>query len=226
MSARSNTSAQVESLPPPAAEIDDDMDVPTFSQPPRQPSPPTLAYNPFAPPSSVPPPPGDTPLVQSTASLAAEKAAAIAARLSALGAPKPPTAQPESSSASGPPQSFAERMMSKWGHKDGQGLGADGSGIVNALTMEKVGKGKGSGPPGKTMGRGKIVNDNDDPRVKEDMLRFGEPSRVVVLTNMVGLEDVDDDLQGEIGGFRSIFFPAAQFSDSTYRRRMFQERDC
>lgn len=182
---------------------------------------PTLAYNPFAPPSVPPPPPphGSIPEdLNEKIRKGKEAAAAIAAKLKALAPGPGSSASPEPSASVSPspvivddgppkrpdPHGFAARLMAKWGHKEGQGLGADGSGIVNALTVEQVsqgkaGKGKGKGPAaGSKMGR--IVNNNEDAKAREDRERFGEPSRVIVLTNMVGPEDVEDEgLRDEIG---------------------------
>ncbi|KZT11593.1 uncharacterized protein LAESUDRAFT_692609 [Laetiporus sulphureus 93-53] len=185
-----------------------------------------LAYNPFVPPSSAPPPPAPMPVLPAGFSeekvrSSREAAAAIAAKLKAL-APPPGTSEPSAPSAGSvtesepaseqrpDPHGFAARLMAKWGHKEGQGLGADGGGIVHALTVEQVtggkgkGKGKGKEAGGKAIGSGpkmgKIVNLNEDAKTREDRERFGEPSRVVVLTNMVGLEDVEDEeLRDEIG---------------------------
>ncbi|KAJ3810655.1 hypothetical protein F5876DRAFT_41334 [Lentinula aff. lateritia] len=173
---------------------------PSVPPPPRQPSP-QLAYNPFAPPAVPPPPPG--PPGSFILDERARMAAAIAAKLGAIRPPQPTESAPpplEEQSKRPDPHGFAARLMAKWGHKEGQGLGADGSGIVNALTVEQVKGGKGPGAiRGGMTNRGKIINNNEDMKAREKA-RFGEPSPIVLLTNMVGPEDVDDDdLRGEIG---------------------------
>ncbi|KAF9005600.1 hypothetical protein BDQ17DRAFT_1353444 [Cyathus striatus] len=165
---------------------------------PTSPSPPPLAYNPFAPPSVPPPPPANIP---SEFEAKVKAAAAIAAKLSALAGTtsSSPSIEPTHAEEKKPdPHGFAARLMAKWGHKEGQGLGADGSGIVNALTVEQVQHGKPS--KAKISKMGKIINNNEDAKTREDRERFGEPSRVVVLTNMVSPEDTEDaELREEIG---------------------------
>jgi len=106
--------------------------------------------------------------------------------------------------------------MAKWGHKAGQGLGADASGMVEPLTVEQSrakGKGKG-GSTGAAGGfgnkdggnMGKIVNAMGEAKTGAERERFGNPSRIVMLTNMVGPEDADDDdLPEEVGAWCFCF---------------------
>ncbi|KAH8117579.1 hypothetical protein DFH11DRAFT_1575878 [Phellopilus nigrolimitatus] len=195
--------------PPPTLEVNDDAYLPRLAINPSQgadgvsspdPEPPSLSFNPFAPPSVPPPPAAISPLASGSATNpefearvknSREAAAAVAARLAKLAALAPPEG------------SAVEEASAKAEEKCG--LGSDGSGILNALTVEKVEKGKegkkaAGGKPKAGAGRGKIVNDNEDAKAREDRERFGEPSRVVVLTNMVGPDDVDDEeLREEIG---------------------------
>jgi splicing factor 45 len=115
--------------------------------------------------------------------------------------------------------------MRRWGHKEGTGLGAKGTGIVHALAAEHVDRPPKSADPNQPLSkrqlakqkaaaanlknrkwvqhahaRGKIVNSNDDERAAEEKARSGEASRVVCLRGMVGgLEEVDEDLADEIG---------------------------
>ncbi|KAH7340529.1 hypothetical protein B0J17DRAFT_651704 [Rhizoctonia solani] len=147
-----------------------------------------------------------------------DAAAAIAARLGKLASAVPnqapaqaPVPAQQESDENPDPRGFAERMMAKWGHKSGQGLGVNATGMVHALTVEQSNRPKGNKAGGSAGGSaggfgakegnriGKIINANEDVRQKEELERFGEPSRIVVLCNMVGMEDIgDDDLPGEV----------------------------
>ena len=232
--ARTETSRQPEArdvgeAPPP-------FDGAAFAPPPSVPPPPAFVLSGPAPVQAQ----GD---FEARVKAQRDAAAAIAARLAAIAPPAEGSSAPdEESSVSGTcdryvilhtylprtnvrrlrspePHNFAARLMAKWGHKEGQGLGANSSGIVEPLTVEKVAsqgkKGSKAGNKAAASGvtsRGKIINANEDERVREDRLRFGEPSKVIVLTNMVGPEDVDDDeLREEIG--EPIAVPPVTWAD-------------
>lgn len=114
--------------------------------------------------------------------------------------------------------------MRRWGHKEGTGLGADGSGIRHALTAEHVAKPtdpkqplskrqlakqKAAAANAKTKNkkwvmhatnRGKIVNAYEEEKRVEEQGKYGEASRIICLVGLVGGEDdIDEDLSEEIG---------------------------
>ncbi|OWZ60169.1 splicing factor 45 [Cryptococcus neoformans c45] len=157
-------------------------------------------------------------------------AEAIAAKFKALAGavqPPPPPALASASSSAAQLQdvgggTFAEKMMRKWGHVEGTGLGARGEGIVHALTTEHVApvanlsqplskralaKQKAAAANAKShkwvqapSARGRIVNENKDERAKEEKEKKGEEGRVICLRGLVGsIEEIDEDLVNEIG---------------------------
>ncbi|KAL0321399.1 UNVERIFIED_CONTAM: DNA-damage-repair/toleration protein, chloroplastic [Sesamum radiatum] len=81
----------------------------------------------------------------------------------------------------------AQRMMAKMGWKEGQGLGKQEQGITTPLVAKKTDK-RG----------GVIVNASESNKKVKSVNINGQPTRVVLLRNMVGPGEVDDDLEGEV----------------------------
>ncbi|GFQ08234.1 DNA-damage-repair/toleration protein drt111 chloroplastic [Phtheirospermum japonicum] len=81
----------------------------------------------------------------------------------------------------------AQRMMAKMGWKQGQGLGKQEQGITTPLVAKKTDK-RG----------GVIVNASESSKKVKSVSFNGTPTRVVLLRNMVGPGEVDDDLEGEV----------------------------
>lgn len=84
---------------------------------------------------------------------------------------------------------LAQKMLEKMGWKEGDGLGRNRQGISTPLVMQKTDK-----------HTAVIVNAPGPPekRAKVGATFTGTPTKIVVLRNMVGPGEVDDDLEEEV----------------------------
>jgi len=115
-------------------------------------------------------------------------------------------------------EDFASRMMAKMGWQEGKGLGKQEQGMTSALVVKKTNQRAGIiTTPKNTYKKkldSKIAIDNtiatatvtatviaSGPlKSKNGTIIKGNPSKVILLTNMVGPGEVDDDLQTETAG--------------------------
>lgn len=100
---------------------------------------------------------------------------------------------------------FAERLMSKYGWAKGQGLGAQGTGIINPLYAKAEKRKKKSDAEGggfaTPTAMGKILGGNKSKSAQaEEVGKFGAMSEVIRLDGMLDGLDLDEELQRGEGG--------------------------
>ncbi|XP_012278027.1 splicing factor 45 [Orussus abietinus] len=125
------------------------------------------------------------------------------------------TARMHSSNLGYTTSSVAAKIMAKYGFKEGQGLGKKEQGMSVALQVEKTSKRGGrivgereqlmpppltsttssSPPPAQSATQSQQQQPQEEPSITEIMK---SPSKVVLLRNMVGPGEVDDDLEPEV----------------------------
>ncbi|ETE60071.1 Splicing factor 45, partial [Ophiophagus hannah] len=104
-------------------------------------------------------------------------------------------------SPTGPSNSFlanmggtvAHKIMQKYGFREGQGLGKHEQGLSTALSVEKTSKRGGKIIVGDAADKGKLF----ESRSKETKFAFQTWGLLLLLQNMVGAGEVDEDLEGE-----------------------------
>ncbi|XP_040199207.1 splicing factor 45 isoform X4 [Rana temporaria] len=106
-------------------------------------------------------------------------------------------------SPTGPSNSFlanmggtvAHKIMQKYGFREGQGLGKHEQGLSTALSVEKTSKRGGKIIIGDLADKAEAAKKGTDPNPLTEILKC--PTKVVLLRNMVGAGEVDEDLEGE-----------------------------
>jgi len=102
---------------------------------------------------------------------------------------------------------FATKMLKKMGWKEGQGLGKDGQGIAAPLVMKKTDVASGTIVQGQDMAKQRPVVPQPvalGTQAQADTKKTGgatsfnrAPTRVLLLNNLVGAGEVDEDLEEE-----------------------------
>lgn len=98
--------------------------------------------------------------------------------------------------------SVASNIMSKYGWKEGQGLGKEEQGMASALQVEKTGRQRGvivNESEERAKARIEVSKQEEERKAKAAEVKksLKQPSKVILLKNMVGPGEVDDDLEGE-----------------------------
>ena len=117
-----------------------------------------------------------------------------------LGSPSDSAPKAPRTASTGDPKEFAKDLMAKYGWSKGQGLGATSQGMLNplALSSEATKKGKkkeevvANKVTGMATAKGRVISDLKSEKDKAEREKYGEPTRIVCLTNMVGREDASD----------------------------------
>mmetsp|Transcript_11945 Transcript_11945/g.14024 ORF Transcript_11945/g.14024 Transcript_11945/m.14024 type:complete len:179 (-) Transcript_11945:43-579(-) len=91
---------------------------------------------------------------------------------------------------------FATKMMKKMGWKEGGGLGKEGQGMANPLVMQKTDQKTGRIVEGSKREAASPPAGQPDQKQAKAAPTL-PPTRVLLLNNMVGAGDVDEDLEEE-----------------------------
>jgi len=91
---------------------------------------------------------------------------------------------------------FATKMLKKMGWKEGSGLGKEGQGMTAPLILKKTDSRQGSIVEGQKR-EAPAAQPQAQPVIKQAKVAQRPPSCILLLNNLVGAGEVDEDLEGE-----------------------------